>query len=476
MATPPVEICIVGRSRFDCDNLSALLRKHGATPQVCVGIDDLRARVADRGAPRLVLVEVAGSAEVDLLAAVEASGAAPIYAFGRDPGRVSADRLLDLGVRDFLRLPLEDRLAAELVLSIRVVDVEIVHRHPTMVGLVALARRVGASDAPILVVGETGTGKEVIAREIHAHGRRKNGPFVAVNCAAIPDHLLESELFGYEKGSFTGAVARRIGKFEEASGGTLLLDEIGEMDLRLQAKLLRAIQEKQIDRIGGRAPVRVDLRIVATTNRDLAKEVAERRFREDLYYRLNVINLVVPPLRDRLEDIEALASHFCRKYCAKSEIPEKCLSPEALQKLLAYSWPGNVRELENTVYRAVLIAAGAAVEAGDIIFTSEQRSVLASRAMTELAVVSAGGSDDELVADGAPQESMSIEPLEGDQPAGPSESLSPIDAFVGHSIAEIEERLIKATLEHCYGNRTRAATILGISIQTLRNKLERYVQ
>ena len=476
MATALVDICIVGRSKFDCDNLSALLRKHGARPQVYIGADDLRTRAVDRSMPALVLVEAAGGAESDLLAAVDASGAAPVYAFGREPGRLSAERLLDLGARDFLRLPLDDRLAAELVQSVQVADIELIHRHPTMVGVVALARRVGASDAPILVVGETGTGKEVIAREIHAHGRRKNGPFVAVNCAAIPDHLLESELFGYEKGAFTGAMTRRIGKFEEASGGTLLLDEIGEMDLRLQAKLLRAIQEKQIDRLGGRAPVRIDLRIVATTNRDLAKEIAERRFREDLYYRLNVINLVVPPLRDRLEDIEALAAHFCRKYCAKNEIQEKRISSEALKKLLAYSWPGNVRELENTVYRAVLIAAGAIVESDDIIFTGEQRSTLAHRAMAELAVASAGGSADDLGEDGVPPAPASTEPVTEDQPDGLAESLSPIDAFVGHSIAEIEERLIKATLEHCYGNRTRAATILGISIQTLRNKLERYVQ
>lgn len=476
MANTPVEICIVGRSRFDCDNLSTLLRRHGAAPQVCVGIDELRARVADRGAPPLVLVEAAGGAETDLLMAVEISGAAPVYAFGRDPGRVSADRLLDLRVRDFLRLPLEDRLAAELVQSVQAVEIEIVHRHPTMIGLVALARRVGASDAPILVVGETGTGKEVIAREIHAHGRRKSGPFVAVNCAAIPDHLMESELFGYEKGSFTGAVARRIGKFEEASGGTLLLDEIGEMDLRLQAKLLRAIQEKQIDRIGGRSAVQIDLRIVATTNRDLAKEVAERRFREDLYYRLNVINLVVPPLRDRLEDVEALTTHFSRKYCAKNELPEKRVSPEALQKLLAYSWPGNVRELENTIYRAVLIAPGTLLETDDIIFTGEQRSALASRAMAELDMTSAIGSIDEPVGGNEPEKSSSTMPMQDDQLVAAAESLSPIDVFVGHSIAEVEERLIKATLDHCYGNRTRAATILGISIQTLRNKLERYVQ
>lgn len=474
MATAPVDICIVGRSRFDCDNLATLLRRHGGSPDVCIGAEDLRARAAEHGTAALVLVEAGGAAETDLLAAVDICGAAPIYAFGRDAARVSPDRLLDLGVRDFLRLPLDERLAAELVASVRALDVEIVHRHPAMVGLVALARRVGASDAPILVVGETGTGKEVIAREIHTHGRRKAGPFVAVNCAAIPDHLLESELFGHEKGAFTGAVARRIGKFEEASGGTLLLDEIGEMDLRLQAKLLRAIQEKQIDRIGARSPVRIDLRIVATTNRDLAREVVERRFREDLYYRLNVINLAVPPLRDRREDIEALAGHFCRKYCAKNDLPEKRVAPGSLAKLLAYDWPGNVRELENTVYRAVLIASGGTVEADDIIFTGEQRAAFAHRALADLA---ADAPEPVLaeVADGksATTPAIGSETGESSEAAGASAA---IDAFVGRSIAEVEEHLIKATLEHCYGNRTRAATILGISIQTLRNKLERYVQ
>ena len=477
MAAVPVDICIVGRSRFDCDNLAALLRKHGSVPEICIGIDDLRARVAEHGTAALVLVEAGGAAETDLLAAVDICGAAPIYAFGRDASRVSPDRLLDLGVRDFLRLPLDERLAAELVASVRALDVEIVHRHPAMVGLVALARRVGASDAPILVVGETGTGKEVIAREIHAHGRRKTEPFVAVNCAAIPDHLLESELFGHEKGAFTGAVARRVGKFEEASGGTLLLDEIGEMDLRLQAKLLRAIQEKQIDRIGGRAPVRIDLRIVATTNRDLAQEVTERRFREDLYYRLNVISLAVPPLRDRKDDIEALAGHFCRKYCAKNDLPEKRIAPAALTKLLAYDWPGNVRELENTVYRAVLIAGGGSIEPEDVIFTGEQRAAFAHRALADLAAEAPDANVPALAeaASGADGTASSVGPV-SDDGAGAAGDSSAIDAFVGRSIAEVEEHLIKATLEHCYGNRTRAATILGISIQTLRNKLERYVQ
>ena len=477
MSEVPVDICVVGRSRFDCDNLAAVLRKHGGAPEVCIGADDLRARAAEHGSPPLVLVELGGAAETDLLAAADLAGGAAVYAFGRDPARVSPERLIDLGVRDFLRLPLDERLAAELVASIRALDVEIVHRHQAMVGLVALARRVGASDAPILVVGETGTGKEVIAREIHAHGRRKNGPFVAVNCAAIPDHLLESELFGYEKGSFTGAVARRIGKFEEASGGTLLLDEIGEMDLRLQAKLLLAIQEKQIDRIGARTPVRIDLRIVATTNRDLAQEVSERRFREDLYYRLNVISLAVPPLRERKEDVEALAAHFCRKYCAKNDLPEKRIVPPALAKLMAYDWPGNVRELENTVYRAVLIAPGTTVEAEDVIFTGEQRAALAHRAMAELE----DSAEDQLAAAAPVLAGVATErPMPADAAAdavtGTATGGSPIEAFVGSSIADIEERLIKATLEHCYGNRTRAATILGISIQTLRNKLERYVQ
>ncbi|MBM3627503.1 MAG: sigma-54-dependent Fis family transcriptional regulator [Alphaproteobacteria bacterium] len=409
-----------------------------------------------------------------------AAGATPVYGFARAGRSVDADWLVDTGIRDVVSLPAEEALLREIVSSLDEPAPELIARSPELKRVVAVVDRVAQSDAPVLVIGETGTGKEVIARHVHRASRRASGPFVSINCAAIPEQLLESELFGHEKGAFTGALARRLGKFEEAAGGTLLLDEIGEMDLKLQAKLLRAIQERQIDRVGGRGPVSVDLRIVATTNRDLMAEVEARRFREDLYYRLNVINVELPPLRERPLDIAPLAEHFVQKHCARNTLPPKAISPGAMARLEAFDWPGNVRELENTMYRAVLIANSASIEAEDIIFTRHQGAALASRSYAERVaqVAPAPAAPRDLPAE-APMAPAQAVPVEVDGPAPPSaptDDLRPggIGAFVGRSIAEIEEQLIKATLEHCYGNRTRAATILGISIQTLRNKLERY--
>ena len=366
MATAPVDICIVGRSRFDCDNLATLLRRHGGSPDVCIGAEDLRARAAEHGTAALVLVEAGGAAETDLLAAVDICGAAPIYAFGRDASRVSPDRLLDLGVRDFLRLPLDERLAAELVASVRALDVEIVHRHPAMVGLVALARRVGASDAPILVVGETGTGKEVIAREIHAHGRRKTEPFVAVNCAAIPEALLESELFGHVKGAFTGAVRDRPGRFAAADGGTLLLDEIGDLPLDLQSKLLRVLQESTFEPVGGDRTVRADVRVLAATHVDLPAAIAAGRFREDLYYRLAVFPVTLPPLRDRLDDLPELAAELLVDVAARAGRRGLSLGADAIDRLAEHGWPGNVRELANVLERAAILCTGTVIGAAHV--------------------------------------------------------------------------------------------------------------
>jgi len=290
----------------------------------------------------------------------------------------------------------------------------------------------------------------VLARHIHAASRRARGPFVALNCAAVPESLLESELFGHEKGAFSGAVAARKGKFEQAQGGTLLLDEIGEMDPRLQAKLLRAIQEREIDRLGGTHPVKVDVRILAATNRDLAQEVARGRFREDLYFRLNVVRLRIPPLRERPADILPLAEHFARRYADANGLPRRGFSPAARAALLAYPWPGNVRELENAVHRAVLLAEGeeigeAAIELGDGAATIAPTASAGASAGANPAVASAGAT-----------------------------AATPVAALVGRSVEEVERALILETLSHCLGNRTRAAEMLGISIRTLRNKLNEY--
>jgi DNA-binding NtrC family response regulator len=252
---------------------------------------------------------------------------------------------------------------------------------------------------------------------------------------------LESELFGHEKGSFTGAVARRIGKFEEANGGTLLLDEISEMDVRLQAKLLRALQERVIDRVGGGKPVPVDIRIIATSNRNLAEAVKNGTFREDLLYRLNVVNLKIPPLRERPADILELAEHFSRRYAEANSLPVRPISPEARNELKAARWPGNVRELENTIHRAVLLAAGPEIDAESVRLPDGTR-LSEARGPAEQAA---------MIADQMTQ------------------------GLVGRTVASVERELILDTLKHCLGNRTHAANILGISIRTLRNKLNEYM-
>jgi DNA-binding NtrC family response regulator len=268
-----------------------------------------------------------------------------------------------------------------------------------------------------------------------------------VNCAAIPENLLESELFGHEKGAFTGAIARRVGKFEEANGGTLLLDEISEMDVRLQAKLLRAIQEREIDRVGGTKPVKVDIRIVATSNRDLADAAKRGTFREDLLYRLNVVNLRLPALRERPKDILALARHFAHKYAEANGQPFRPIAPQTERLLIAHPWRGNVRELENTMHRSVLLANGPEI------------SPEAIRLPDGTHVGHSGGPD-----------------VPGAVKIAVETAAAATRGLVGRTVADVERDLILDTLDHCLGNRTHAANILGISIRTLRNKLREYTQ
>ncbi|NNG02956.1 MAG: sigma-54-dependent Fis family transcriptional regulator, partial [Inquilinus sp.] len=301
---------------------------------------------------------------------------------------------------------------------------------------------IAPSDASVLITGESGTGKELMARHIHAKSRRAKAGFISVNCAAIPENLLESELFGHEKGAFTGAVARRIGRFEEANGGTLLLAEISEMHPRLQAKLLRAIQEREIDRVGGSRPIKVDIRLLATSNRNLEEEVDAGNFREDLFFRLNVVNIRLPALRDRPADIEPLAVHFVEKYAGANGLGERHLSPEALRLLRDHHWRGNVRELENSMHRAVLLAPGETIEP-DVIVLSGHGPV------PDAPTLAAAAATQRATAPGTV-------------------------GLVGRTVADVERDLILDTLQHTLGNRTHAATILGISIRTLRNKLKLY--
>ena len=278
-----------------------------------------------------------------------------------------AVKAIKAGAKEYIPLPPDPEMIGAVLAAATRENHALIYGDKKTEAVLKLAKQVAPSEANILLTGQSGTGKEVFSRFIHDNSKRANKKFVAVNCAAIPETLLESELFGYEKGAFTGAVARRIGKFEEASGGTLLLDEISETDVKIQAKLLRAIQEKEIDRIGGKAPIKVDTRIIATSNRNLDECVKNGTFRQDLYYRLNVVNINIPPLKDRPDDIIVLAKHFAKKYSELNDIPLKEMTPAAEQKLLNYLWPGNVRELENTVHRAVLLSTGDKIDADAIL-------------------------------------------------------------------------------------------------------------
>src|SRR5215469_2293713 len=282
----------------------------------------------------------------------------PIVACGTGNDARAAVAAIHAGAKEYIPLPPEPEMIAAVLAAVANDTRDLIYRDEAMAQVIKLAQQIAGSDASVLITGESGTGKEVLARFVHARSNRARAPFISVNCAAIPENLLESELFGHEKGAFTGAVARRIGKFEEASGGTLLLDEISEMDARLQAKLLRAIQERVIDRVGGTRPVPVDIRVIATSNRNLVEAVREGKFREDLLFRLNVVNLKIPSLRDRPADVIELAQHFIKKYSEANGLPLRPLSADARRTLVRNRWPGNVRELENTIHRAVLLTTG----------------------------------------------------------------------------------------------------------------------
>mgnify|MGYP002784455806 CR=1 FL=1 len=359
----------------------------------------------------------------------------PIVGFGFNSDTELAVKAIKNGAKEYIPLPPDEILIAALLESVSQNMSSIIHSSEKMRQIVKMADQIAPSDASVLITGESGTGKEVMARYIHSKSKRSRGPFISLNCAAIPDNLLESELFGHEKGAFTGAVARRVGKFEEANQGTLLLDEISEMDARLQAKLLRAIQEREIDRVGGSKPVKVDIRILATSNRNMQEEVKAGNFREDLFYRLNIINIELPSLRERKDDIPLFAEHFIEKYSKANGIKAKPLSSDALALIQKYSWPGNVRELENAMHRAVLLSTESKIEKSAIMITptnSEQSG------------------------------------------SATTDSSSSNVSLVGRTVNSVEKDLIMGTLEHCLGNRTHAANMLGISIRTLRNKLKQY--
>ncbi|OGQ93156.1 MAG: hypothetical protein A2284_05415 [Deltaproteobacteria bacterium RIFOXYA12_FULL_61_11] len=314
----------------------------------------------------------------------------------------------------------------------------VITQDPGMQHIVQLLDSIAQSKATVLLEGESGTGKEVLARYLHAHSDRATGPFVAINCAALPENLLESELFGHEKGAFTGALERKLGKFEQAEGGTILLDEISEMNLFLQAKLLRVLQEHTVDRIGGKGPIKVNMRVVATTNRDLLQYVREGKFREDLYYRLNVIPVKVPPLRSRKQDVPLLARHFLAQVNSENGLHVEGIGAAAMNRLLAHSWTGNVRELRNAIERAVLVSKRGQLEYEHFNLPDSRPAPMAEPAANS---------------------GLTVQTFQ-----------------VGMTMKDVEREMIIKTLHHLEGNRTHAAEMLGISIRTLRNKLREYRQ
>ena len=393
-----------------------------------------------------------------------------VTAYGSVTGAVEA---LKIGAYDYILKPFSPEVIEELIrrtfaLS-EVVKKEgggsigsekpTVYKSAYMARVFSLAKDVASSQATVLITGESGTGKEVLARFIHENSSCASGPFVAVNCAAIPENLIESELFGYEKGAFTGAINRKIGKFEAADGGTLLLDEIGEIPLHLQAKLLRVLQEKEVERLGGLKPSKIDTRILATTNRNLKTMSEEGAFREDLYYRLNVISIELPPLRKRREDISDLADFFIKKYSALNKKPVKPLSEKALETLAAYDWPGNVRELEHTIERAVVLSRTDAITSGNLFLHGITVDGFSEdKAETEEPVI-------------RPEQTVAAAEPKPAENAGETHS---VPAAVGRTIADMEQELILNTLKEVGGNRTRAAELLGVTVRTLRNKLNEY--
>ncbi|MGB7257732.1 MAG: sigma-54 dependent transcriptional regulator [Pseudolabrys sp.] len=435
-----MRLLIIGTLEGQLTTATKIAMDRGASVTHAESIDQgLAVLRSGRGAD-LLMVDVAVDIR-DLVTKLEAERIhVPIVACGITNDARAAVAAIHAGAKEYIPLPPDPELIAAVLAAVTDDARDLIWRDESMAQVVKLAQQIAGSEASVLITGESGTGKEVLARYVHGRSTRAKKPFITINCAAIPENLLESELFGHEKGSFTGALGRRIGKFEEANGGTLLLDEISEMDVRLQAKLLRAIQERVIDRVGGTRPVPVNIRIIATSNRNLTDAVREGKFREDLLFRLNVVNLKIPPLRERPADIVELAQYFVKKYSETNSLPVRALSAEARRALNVNRWPGNVRELENTLHRAVLLSTGPEIGV-DGILTPDGSRLDSSRGVVA-------------------QAAMAAEQVTRN--------------LVGRTVAEVERDLILETLKHCLGNRTHAANILGISIRTLRNKLNEY--
>ena len=433
-----MRLLIIGDLYGQIGAASSIARSRGAKVAHVADIELAMKALRDGQGADLIMIEVREDIEKLVTLLMRERFNIPVIACGVQTDKDAAVKAIRSGAKEYLPLPPNEELIAAVIEAITEEAQSFIFASPVMGKVIAMADQIAPSDASVMITGESGTGKEVIARYIHKKSKRSGNTMISVNCAAIPENLLESELFGHEKGAFTGAVGRRIGKFEEADGGTILLDEISEMDMRLQSKLLRVLQEREVDRIGGNKPVKVNIRVLATSNRNMQEEVKKGTFREDLYFRLNVITLTMPSLRERQPDIKPLAEYFIEKYSKANGIPARKLSDAALAKLTAYHWPGNVRELENSMHRTILLATGNIIEPDAIMLQG-------------------------MIEPAAPLTLATNNP-----PVATSNQL------VGRTVDSVEQELILDTLNYCLGNRTHAANILGISIRTLRNKLHEY--
>ncbi|HEY3450458.1 MAG TPA: sigma-54 dependent transcriptional regulator [Myxococcales bacterium] len=444
-------VLVVDDDRGVLESLTRILAKEGfRTLSASNGSDALDLLRRERVPVLITDLMMPGMSGADLLKAAKAvrpeTEVVLITAYGTVETAVQA---MKEGAYDFITKPLKRaaivkvvRQAAEKAALIeenkslkeRLAEVSaggkraIIGQSPSFRAVMDTLKQAAPSTATVLLLGESGTGKELVARAVHDSSPRAGGPFVPINCAAIPETILESELFGYERGAFTGAIARKEGRFERASSGTLFLDEVGEMSPSVQVKLLRVLQEGEIERLGGTGPIKVDVRVVAATNKDLKALVDQGRFRDDLYYRLNVVSITLPPLRERREDIPLLANHFLKICSQKNQKPMSGFGKAALERMEAYAWPGNVRELENAVERAVVLSRGSSVE---------------------------------------------LEDLPDSVRGGASGSERHIVIPIGTPMEEIELKVIQETLRHTKGDKTLAARLLGIAARTIYRKLDR---
>jgi two-component system response regulator FlrC len=422
-----MRLMIVGHLEGYISTAGKIALQRGAKVTHCEDIEQALGALRTGKGADVVMVDVKQNIEKFIKSLEEERFSTPVVACGIGTDTPSAVKAIQAGAKEYVPLPPDADLIAAILEAVTEETKSMIADDPSMVALLKMADQVAPSEATIFITGESGTGKEVMSRYIHDKSKRANGPFIALNCAAIPENLLESELFGHEKGAFTGAIAKKLGKFEEANGGTILLDEISEMHPSLQAKMLRALQERVIDRVGGKAPVKIDVRVIATSNRDMQESVNKGEFREDLYFRLNVINLALPALRERPADILTLAQFFINKYAEANGMPKKTISADAAEKIQSSKWRGNVRELENAMHRAILISMEAEIEVNAIHLSD------------------------------APV----VEETDKTQAAG-------------GMLANMEKNAILNTMDQCLGNQGEAAKILGISIRILQQKLNQY--